>query len=537
MSKTKKPTAKTRKKTEVKKKTSTNSAAKALRAKEIEEAAQLAAEEALAELEVDEYDIEEDPNKGEPVNLNFNSHDDNEEDNSEESMTPSYDIFQEAFNLAQRSGDLPKFMVKKDGQMIGSFMYPCSWETLQARYGGGYYQVQARLASNGRIIKNAVEMIAGIPDTDKPAKDEHDSFNTTQQPSMFEMLNMLNQATERAEAKSREASAGSQSQMGLLMQTMLQSQQQAQQQFQTMIMELNKQSQNQSQQSQALVTTLLTAMLSKKETSNDGFTAASVMKMVQDAESKAETRTKSWFDLVEKKAEALAEDKAQAMSSGKDEEESLTRSVIKGFIPVISQVMAQQGQAQQARQLAPQPQPQQLVPAPAQRPPAGAQAAGPVRVVQNHLPKTIQANPSGPIAVPRQNNDIGNVRKIRPEELNTEGLVQTEKTKESARKPEEISVKDKIINILQMDIAQAFMLKKSPVKTAENCIKKLETKGILRQTVINAFSLEDCYQLADQYGVLEKAKPWITEFYETLVKEKPIPKSGAAPRTQARQLT
>jgi hypothetical protein len=388
--------------------------------------------------------------------------------------------------------------------------------------------VQARRASNGLILKNAVEMIADSADIlKKDPSSDNQNFHP-HQPGALELISLFNQIQAKTEEKAVSAAASSQSSMALMMQTMMQSQQQAQQQFQQMLLEMNKQSQVQQQSQQTLLTTLLTTMLSKKEEKTGGIDMLTVMKMVKDAESSTETRTKNWFELVEKKAELLASEKAELMADREDGgEESVTKSVIKGFMPVIAQLMA--GQQQQQQQIAQNPQqrvqilapnpsmPQSLSP---KAPPAGAQSAGPARPAQ---PKYFES---------AEQDANSNVQQIRPVVA-----LKTEKLKESPKLTEENKMKDQITELVKMDIAQSFILKKSATKTAEACLKKLEKKGILRQDVNNAFTLQDFFELASQYGVLDKAKPWITEFYEALVEKPTLPNNGISSRAQTRQLT
>lgn len=479
------------------------------REQEIELAAKKAAQETLESLSEDNFLNDEEDD----MDLEFDgAHDDTETDIP--LSMPLYDIFEEAFRKAQALGDSPKFLIKKDGQFIASMTYPCSWERIQQRFGGGHYQVQARRASNGLILKNATEMIGEDPDA---KKEVHETIHqeATNQPSFLEFMTLLNTTQEKAEQKAREAAIAAQSSNNLMLQTVMQMQAQAQQQFQAMMMELNKQSQNQQQQQQALMTTIMSSLLAKKE-GGEGFTAMSVMKMIQDASRDAEQRTKSWYELVEKKAEVLAEEKAQAMSSGSDENESLTKSVIKGFVPVLSQIMAAQGQG--APQVAP---PQQ----------APRQLAGPVvrpnpNMPQNMAPGVpkysgsaapgVPAAPSVP-ATPQQvqKTEIAS-QSVNVDKMRVVGPAMTPASKEKPTNTEELELKNLIINELKGDIAQAFMLKKSAAKTAEACLKKLEKKGVMRQTVLDTFTIEDFFALASQYGVLDQAKPWITEFYEAI---------------------
>lgn len=454
--------------------------------------------------------------------MRINFKDDHDEMDVEDLSEPDLDFFNEVYRIASSRGQSPKYYIKKDGQLIGSMNHPCSWEILQKTYGGGHYNIQARAMGTGQFIKSTSELVADIAAPETP---HHEDVKPAQSGAYnLELLAMMNKFQEQSENKAAASAAAQSNSLAAMMQVLVSSQQQSSQQMQTMILEMNKQAQAQAQSQQTLLMTLITTMMNQKpvEAKSD-FNALTVLKMIQDAEKSAETRTKSWFELVEKKAESLAEEKAAALSSKDEEEESLTKTVIKGFIPVISQLVQSGGINSSSPQTGPSHQEiqrAQMIDAARRHreeqarlnaPPEKTPGLAPRPGVPQSFDGTKPVQNAGPL-------NRNNVVNLKDANKNTN---LTEDNKVSA----ESELKKKIIETIQGDIAQGFMLNRKAANVAEHCVKKLEKRGIMRQTLTQTFSLQELYDLAQHYGVLEKAKPWITEFYETLA-QKPATVNG-----------
>ena len=473
---------------------------KAQAKKEIEEAAKLAAEEALEEMEEAE-NFEDDG-----VSLSFGEQQD--EFNAD-------DVFEEGFKRAQSAKEAPRFHIKKNSQFLTVKDWPYSWEKLQAEYGGGYYQVICKGRSSGRIFKQQTESIAG-PEEAKPAPQSDVIEAVTKQDGNMALLAMMNQFQERADERARIEAKSGESNMAQVMQTVVQMQQQTTTLMMTMMQESQKQTQNlimsmmtqNSQKGPDPALTLLSSLLSKKD-SGDGFTAAGVMKMIQDAEMRAETRATKNFELIEKKANELADIKAEALAGGEgDGDESFTKTLVKGFIPVLSQLATNQQNQLTPEQVAHQ---QMLA---GRGPNAGLDQGfvddGPVR-------------PAIPAARPQRRPQPLNARPVQPPVTQPEEKKVVSEQEKGAtvvqlpQDPVQLSrMKEQLFNFCAGDIGNAMMNREPASKTVETCLKKLEIEGVPRQTVVNLFELKDFYGYADQYGLPSEARTWLKDFHEAL---------------------
>lgn len=457
----------------------------------------------------DDNEPELDNLEGEDMDINFTQS--FTEDDSH-ALEQEYDFFESCYNVAKNRNQFPRFYIKKDGQLLGSMNYPCSWEILQKTYGGGHYNIQARDAGTGRYIKSISELVAEPLSTEDDYPSDFESSSSHSGTNTMELLAMMNRFQEQSESKVRESTMSQSNSFAAMLQTMMSSQQESSLQMQLMIMEMNKQSQTQAQSQQQLLTTLLTTMLTQKpsEAPKSDFNALTVLKMIQDAEKNAETRTKSWFELIDRKAEALAEEKAASMKGESEGEESFTKSLVKGFIPVISQMVQAQGQAQPQASL----QAQELEAHKLEQQQLMLQKARAEQQRQAVLSSAKPAKPSQ--AEPPARQELKNINTLKKE------------TKDMSTTTDD-KLRENIVNICQSDIAQGFILSRNARSVATHCVKKLEKANILRQDVIRVFKLDDFFALAERYGVLERAKPWITEFYETLVKEEVAGLTASAP--------
>ena len=529
---------------------------------ELKEAAERAAEEAIEEFDDQEEQTEEEPDQ---IDMNF-ADDSFETDTPEQIMEK--DVFIDAFKKAQAKQDIPIFYIYKNSQWTARKSHPYSWERLQQEYGPGHYRVVAKSMVNGQNLVVQAMLVGGDEAPLKDVTTEAD-VKATHQPTLadpFAFFTLMNQQQEKAENKAAVNANAQANTTAMMMQTMMQLQQASSTQFQTMILEINKQSQAQAQQQQALLMTLLTNQGTKKESGMDAF---EVMKLMQTTAKDAETRTKDWFRLVEDKAEKLADAKAELIAGQGEGEESITKTLLKGFVPILTQMVAagqqQQAQGQQGQLTLEQQQhimieraqveaqrrmPQNIVD---DRPKFKTEAPRPVAPVipsgtQPIIPGTINLtlNPQNPQGAGGSNLAVGTpfVPPKAPvvESVNTNGQLKTvsEKPIETPKSSRGINMKDEfrlnIFNQVKGDIGQALILRKDASKTAEACLKKLEKSGQERQAVAEAFTLEDFYKLAAENGLPEVAKPWITEFHEYIQKSvKAQTISGRGARTSTRE--
>lgn len=474
--------------------------------KQIDEAAELAAEEALADVE-EETSFEDDGD--ETVSFNFQQND------------LATDVFEEGFKKAMTLRDSPRFHIKKNSQFLTVKDYPYSWEQLQKEYGPGYYQVQCKARSNGRILKSQTEMV-GDPNDGREVESEETDTQTATQDNNLAVLGWLQQSQERAEARARETARSQESALATVMQTVMTAQQESTKTMMQIMMESSKQNQalilammqnNQAPKGPDPVVTLLTTLLTK-EKPKEGMGWAEVMKLMKDAERDAENRTKNMYDMIEKKSEALAEIKAEAMSGGEGEgEESLTKTLIKGFVPVLSQMVAQGPQGVQQR-------------IQEQRQIEGATAALDEGFLERQALRPGISGPNVPRPQPRQapNRNVSTqVTVAQPAPVTGPQVVDAKP--EDAPSPQESRLdsrqKEMIFNFCAPDIGQAMMTGTPASKAAAEVIVKLEKEGISRQTVANGFELEDFFGFAEKYIPAEQmapAKVWLKEFYEAIKK-------------------
>lgn len=484
----------------------------------IEETVNQQAEQAMAELEESET-FENDGDTG--LTLNAFGRDTDTENFAEE------DVFEEGFNRARVKNTAPKFHIKKNSQFLTVKGYPYSWEKLQADYGPGYYHVVAKAMNTGVILKQQTEMV-GDPNEGKPVIEESNHDANGKPDTQLAILAMMNQIQERAELRAANESKGVESSLATVMQTVMTAQAESTKLMMTMMNESNKQTQtlllammdkNSKPPGPDPMLTLVTTLLTQKPDNRDGFTMASVMKMVQDAETRAETRATKNYELIDKKANDLADMKAEAMGSGEgDGEESLTKSIIKGFLPILPQIIAAQGQGQQAtteqQRLFMEQQHRANNPAlnegfvePALRKGVGSngQAQRPPQPVQRPVqagPRTVQAAPTqGGTANPAQVVQKVPEVVVPASEIITDGRL-----------------KDQVMQMCIPDIGQALMNGLPASTIVEPLLLKLEKEGISRQTIANTFSLEDFYAVATNHNLPEEVKPWLKDFHESIQK-------------------
>ena len=452
----------------------------------IEEAAELAADETLENIDPNETLFEDDN-----VEVTF------------EPSEVSVDVFEEGFRKAVALKDAPRYYIKKNSQFLTVKDYPYSWEQLQKEYGPGWYQVQCKARSNGRILKGQTEMVGDPNEGKQESTTTNDVHHQEESDKNLALLGWLQQNQERAEQRAREQAKSSESGLATVMQAVMTSQQESNKTMMQMMMESSKQtqallltlmqSQNQPKGADPMMT-LLTTMITQQN-KNDGFTAAGVMKMVQDAEIRAEQRAVKNFELIEKKSNELAEIKAEALVGQDEAEESLSKSLLKGFVPVLSQMIAQQNTGGGTAQIsAPTPtlaQAQEYMTQQSLRPN--------VRGTQTNQAQTVQTQ-AVKKPVPRE----------RPVAGQTETVIRPVLTAEQ---------KEAIFNFVGGDIGQALVSGTQATVCANDVLLKLEKQNVPRQTIARGFTVEDFYGFADRYipaESLSAAKAWLKEFFDAI---------------------
>lgn len=435
---------------------------------------------------------------------------DQEQQSTSDDDIDSKDVFVEAAEKARSRNTRAKYTIYKDGvwqAVKTSTNY--NWERVQAEFGGGYFKIIARDVG-GRYIASESREIA------EPLKNDEATFATKVSPFASEeqskahtldYLEVMKENQREAETKAREQSNSIATLMATMMQAQTQSQttmmtlmQQSQQQFQALLMESQKNQQVQSQEHTKTMMTLLTTMLTKKD---DGLGLTTTLKLLEDAKKNAKDEARETYRFVEEKAEKLAVEKAEAMSSNGEQEESLVKSLIKGFVPVISQAVAH-ASTQSAQ-----------VPGEAALRPdiANAQLALAEAAKQRNLTahKPVSARPEVHGRVTGSGEPV-----LRPEVATRPPVQKARNTGVVKVTQNEDRLQRIIFGKVSADIGQALLSRQSASSTAEVVLQKLEKEGFTRQTVQKAFTLNDFYTLGKEYGLPDIAKGWIKEFYDEI---------------------
>lgn len=471
----------------------------------VSEATQAAVDEAMHEIEDGLLDEEQD-------------------DASFEPQTDSLDVFEEGHRRAKSLNDTARYVIKKNSQFLCTRDYPYSWEHLQKEFGPGYYQVFAKRRSNGHILKQQSEEVATSPEFEAERKAQAQTQQTQSEGTAT--LALVQQFQERAEERARQDLRSNESSLATIMQSIAQSQQKSTEMMMTMFMESAKQTQNlmltMMQQNQNKgsdpVMTLLTTMLTKDKP-QPGMSFEQVIKLLQDKERDTRQAIEKQYEMIEKKSEALAQVKAEALTAGEGgEDEGGLAGLAKGFIPILAQLAAnkqnltpeQQVQMQmlEQRRQAGQHVPENFMPDAQNRPAIPA---------PQHMRRP--RPPQGP-GGPRASNPGVQNRSAQVDPMREQPASQPQampKEVQVSKDPEALSrLKERILAVSGLEVVQGRAQGHKSSDVAERCLIGLEKEGISRQTVANTFKLEDFHQYAAAYGVTLSAEDeeWMKEFYE-----------------------
>lgn len=489
--------------------------------KEISAREKKAAEEAASAV-VAEFEEETDEPTFEDTGttLHFGSEEAGEEGVTEE------DVFQEGFERAKAIGQSVRFHIKRNSEFLTVKDWPYSWERLQKEYGPGYYQIMAKSRGTGKILKSQTEMV-GDPNA---GKEESAPLAPSAGTDQLALMSMMDQLQERAMVRAQSESKSGTSDLATVMTAMMQSQAENSRMMMTMMQESNKQFQtlivglqDKKPAGPDPMLTLVTTLLTKKP-DGDGFTMQGVMKMIQDAESRAETRANRVNEQIKKEAESRAELIAAGMGGEDGESESGTMGLVKGFLPVLTQLMAQNQQPTPEQVMAARMEEQRrlnggaLPPGtdfqePSQRPAITSTTPRP-RPQQPQRQQTRTQPPAGattrnePLVATAPTKNVEIVPTPPAEVQNVKPI-----TQEAAADPR---LKAAILDFCLPDIGNALLNRQLASTTAETVLAKLEKEGYQRQTIAKLFTLDDFNALAKQYELPAEALPWIKEFHETI---------------------
>ncbi len=481
----------------------------------ISEEAEIAAQEAIQELEGQETFDSPESRDIQLAIAEQNSLTDREVDEK--------DIFAEGKKKFIARNTSGQFRIYRDGAWVGTKPSTFTWEKLRREYGkqGGHFKVVAIDGNN---------TFAGSQSLEVAAEEVEEQEFHSQEPrgnSSLEMLELMKENQREAEAKAQSQQTG----IASIMSTMISMQTQS---TQTMMQMMQKSA----EQNQALILamlakkdepkgpdpilTLLTTLLTQKP-KGDELTGVQLVALLDKAKTEAKREAREDLKMIDEKAKKYAED----MTPDNTGEESLTKTIIKAFAPVVADLAAKQQAAGQFQAQAPGNRAlnEGFVEGREFRP----AIAGPARPAQPpqrrpQPPAGASVSPNPPKSAPVSAGDGQSVEK---------GPV-------AAAPAQEMSENDRlqiaIFNVVALDIGQALMSEESASKTAAECLGKLEKAGFSRQTVAKAFTLEDFYRIGKQAGVPDIAKPWLKEFHESIaLKEVAEPvRTAADPGAAAR---
>lgn len=484
-------------------------------------AAKMAAQEAIDEMDqVSEAEF----SSPEERDMNLVLEDD---ELTPDSQREQKDVFVDGKAGAKKRFKSVRYRIYRDEKWLGTKSGDYSWEQLQKDHGGGSIRIVAVDSDNKFITSQALEVEYPENWNEKPEVQVAHSQAPSSSASPLEMMEVMKENQREAENKALNQQTGFATILSTMMQANQQTQQQTTQLMMQMMQESNKQFQslilamNQPKGPDPIIT-LLTTMITSKPKDDNGFTTANVLKMIQDAETRAEARTNKMQDQIDKKANELADMKAEAMAGQGDEnEETGFKGLIKGFIPVLTQMVA--------NQQAGQPTPEQMASMQENRRLTGGNQGldqGFIDDLANRPgipadPRMIRPAQKRPAPAPVQAAPVNNV---------ANPATKTQESESTARQ------KDAIFNFCAPDIGNAMIAGDPASKTALIVLEKLEKEGMSRQTVANTFRLEDFYGYADKYGLPEEAKPWLKDFHSAIqepTSSKLVQPAGAEPLAAA----
>lgn len=501
---------------------------------EIENAARIAAQEAEEEDTAFESPEERD--------LDFASNDDD--------LTPDYereqkDVFVDGRKLAKTRFKSARWRIYREDKWLGTKEGDYSWEKVQKEYGGGQFRIVAVDSDNKFLTSQSLEI--EYPDSWKRSELEQPNA-PEKEDSALATLGFLQQSQERAENRAREMVSKSENGFAQVMQAMTMQQQKSQEMQMTMMMESNKQmmamfmSMNQKPTTDPLAPfmPLITALVTQKPV-DTGPKPMELIKLLEDAKREAKREAKEDQRTMHDTARKLAEEMTPDASEG---EESLTKTIIKSVGPVLATMMQEsqkKAEMQAAEQLAAariqQGHPQALNHGFIEGDPT--KAIGSARPNERRAPRPAPRPVEASTVTQPEPPKVENVSSVVQPTVATSGR---DLSASGAKGGQEViaqpvtakelvmdgRLQEQMFNFCAPDIGQAMLNGHSAAITARGCLAKLEKEGLPRQTVANAFKLEDFYAYAEKYGLPEEAKGWLKEFHEAIASETTKPKPASA---------
>jgi len=416
------------------------------------------------------------------------------------------DIWEFAYKKLEPLGDVPKFIIYRNGEMLTTKMYPYSWQQLQEEFGGGHYKVQARSSNRQTIIKTQTQIIAHNPHT-QPQQTTQDTFQApSDSPSLEKLIDIVQNLQDKIKSESKQNDSlqlAAQANMNTTMMSMMQSQAK---QTSDMIMQMTKFQMEMSNKQMEMMTKSLEGLGEslKSGKKDDGMDFIKLLTLLKETERSSEDRTMKFLELADKKAELARE---QALEdNGSDEggsKESLSDTLIRSFAPALGQIIAANAANQQQQRSLPQPQaiPPRAKPQPSQSVPR------------------VEAKPNQ-----TQSRPVKIEPRVTPKEQNV-----------GANSKFNGGLKDKIESIVIPIVIEDLQNAVEPGLTAKKCVESLQKVGISHKEAIEKFEIDDILSVVRQFNMPEEHINWIKEVYANIKTAQiinPVPIRPTAPNAQ-----
>lgn len=440
------------------------------------------------------------------------------------------DFFDYCHHAFVTQGKAIIYYIKKDGSYLTTLKPPLTWDILRDKFGAGHYQVQCKSVQSGSFLKQRSEMLSELPESDDAdSEDGHGgNFFGGATPPASEGKNdlaliismMQNQSErqeaarleqlqreearrredrERAEVERRERRESlkemltilaplatpilanfvkpkEDSATALMLDFMKEQTRQTQEQVKDVLMEFKR--------------------VSEKPTQNP----LEVMKLVQDARKEGREEMKDLLEMVEEKAEERAE---ELKSRDGEEDDTITKTLIKSLGPGIAAIFAQRALPQMGNEVPALPE---------------AQA-----VDEALLAQQVSADGEGSQAALLQRE--------------AEREAQEKAMREQAKNNQD---REKIVGIVIPKLGEAFQSmssgagKPDATLTARECMSILNQKGYEPKRVTRLFTREIMFQIVRSYNLPKDLDSWFNDFYAGLLVSSSSassrPRSHVAPR-------
>lgn len=466
-----------------------------------------------------------------------------------------FDIFTDIGDLRTEKGDIVKYVLKKSGQHIATKFHPYSWEECLEEYGPGQYQAIARSESSKKYIK-AESRILGDPRKAGYNRyhEEKEKETPTVLPqnnglSFMEYWQLLQDQNRAAKEEAREAAKetmATQNQMMMVVAELMKANGSngANSQVQTMQM-ITQMIQAQQENTNRIFEKLADSQSKMFEKINDRIEKVSEKKSTEfDMFNKGFEMFSKMNELAEKKAqlqlEMLEEAKEEARESGGDTEapkkKSVTDSLIEGILPVVSQALInnQNAQAQGQHRLALQHEAnkrRQLQIAQARRnqingqvqPRTGVKTTGVSNTFETRDAKEKEGLKSGGFqggtnvgeTLLRKNGlpSINIGANVQPKVITPEIIDFSNDETETGI---DMTVNEKCHEILPEFLGGLMLNNVEPLEAAPLTISFLEKNEITVLEFLKNVTSENLIEVAKSFGLPDEANEWLNELYANI---------------------